>query len=189
MNLQKIAILILLVLLFAAPLGLESCGKMSAIDNGGAEEVNKGKPTGFISLKEAAEKAKGVMEYSFLEEYLSFVDNDGYSVGGGLVTDRSFLITYQGEYYVNEEKFLQSLSVAAISPEQRRKRYGLEDTIEMRGAGDTIYTVKINAFDSVKKDDVTTYTIEYSVVANTTMEERVPFINVIRYKEKKDYIY
>jgi len=157
----------LITLLFAGSFLLVSCNDRNAL------------PDGFIRLYDAAEKAEGVMSYSFFEDYFSLIDIDGHSVGGSLVTDSSLLVRYQDEYYVNEEKFLEAMEIAKVSPEQRRKRYSLEDAIEMRGIGETIFIVKIVTFDSVKKDDVRTYTIKHSITVNTTEFGRKPFINYV----------
>ena len=160
---------------------MPSCQGYESVDTELVYEI----PSGFINLKDATEKTKGVMEYIFFEDYFSLVDIDGSSVGGAMVNDSSYIVQYQGEYYVNEEKFLEALEIATVSPEQRKKRYSLDDTIEMRGAGETIYTVRITVFDSIKKDDVTTYTIKYSVASDTDENGREP---IIKYIETKDGI-
>ena len=144
----------------------------------------KGIPPGFISIKDAAEKSKGVMDYCFFEDYISLVDTDGDIVGGAMVNDKSFIVQYQGEYYVNEKKYMESMEIAKISPEQRRKKYSLEDAIEMRGIGEDIYTMNIVLFDSKKKDDTTTYTIKYNITSNHEISDsadkrRTPYINIM----------
>ena len=152
-----------------------------------SEEMIQNTPPGFISLKTATEIAKGIMEISFFEEYVSLVDMDGGSVGGGLVTDHSFMIHFNGEYYVNEEKFLESLEIAKVSPEQRRKRYSLEDAIEIRGAGKTVYIVKITSFDSVRIKDVTTFTIQYTIDSYPANDGSKPYITNIEAKDGVTY--
>jgi hypothetical protein len=69
-------------------------------------------PNGFVNLQEATENTKGTMEYMFFEEYISLIDENGVSVGGALVRDRSFIINYRGKYYVNAEKFYSALDKA-----------------------------------------------------------------------------
>jgi len=69
-------------------------------------------PKGFINLQYAIESANGVIKYIFFEEYISLVDREGSSVGGSLVRDRSFIVDYRGEYYVNAEKYNAALEKA-----------------------------------------------------------------------------
>ena len=71
-------------------------------------------PNGYIHLQESIENTEGVMKYVFFEEYISFVDIEGNSVGGALVRNRSFIIEYHGEYYVNENEFKIALEKARI---------------------------------------------------------------------------
>jgi hypothetical protein len=56
-------------------------------------------PSGFVNLQEATENTNGILEYIFFEEYISLIDMNGESVGGSLVRDKKFIISYRGEYY------------------------------------------------------------------------------------------
>ena len=69
-------------------------------------------PDGFINLHEATENANGVMKYIFFEEYISLVDIEGNSVGGSLVRNRKFIVSFQGEYYINAEDYYTALEKA-----------------------------------------------------------------------------
>ena len=178
---------ILIILLAMIFLFMVSCHEMDGADNESDKEMIEDLPLGFVNLDDAAASAEGIMTYSFFEEYFSLVDMDGYSVGGSLVTDSSLIIRLQGQYYVNEGKFLDALEVAKISPEQRRKRYSPDGAIEVRGAGDSIYFVEITAIDSTRINDATTYTIKYTITSDVADSGQKPLISDIDAKDGVSY--
>lgn len=75
-------------------------------------------PAGFINLRDAVEEAQGIIKEQFFEEYVSLIDKSGFSVGGSLVRDRTFIVDYYGVYYINAEKFYSALEKAERGKEE-----------------------------------------------------------------------
>ena len=58
-------------------------------------------PKGFVKVEEIKEKE--AVDVIFFEKYCSIVDEAGNRVGGGMVSDTSFIVSYHGEYYINTQ--------------------------------------------------------------------------------------
>jgi hypothetical protein len=76
-------------------------------------------PTGFISLNEAINNMKGTLRYVTWESQISFLDADNITIYQTGFENRDFIVEYQGDYYVNEQKYLELVEVAKTTMEQR----------------------------------------------------------------------
>ena len=165
-------IFFLMFLVAVTLLFFTSCGKDDA-------KVVFKIPNGFVNLREATENTNGVMQYGFFETLFAILDADGNSIYNTVLNNSDFIVKYKGDYYVNEEKYSEMVEIAAISPEQRRKTYSLSDEVKVRGAGETVYTVKITALEHVGtqpiyQNNLTTYEIKYT--ASSAIPENTDWI-------------
>ena len=192
---KKVILLVLLVLLIGLVILLLFLRKW---DDGYSTEIVIEKikvdeiPDGFIPLGNANDDLGNGLHYIPWASMLAFLDIEGvvvYSVGLG---NREFIVQYNGVSYVNEKKLLELIELAAIAPEQRRKIYSMEDAVEIRGSGDTAYTLKIDSVELVETkpgDDRyrTTYAIKYTLTSNTNEELRYCFITNVETNDGKKY--
>lgn len=138
-------------------------------------------PSGFVNLQSSLTNGLSVMPF---ETQIAFLDADGVSIYQTDFKNSNFIVKYKGEYYVNEEKLLELADVAAISPEQRRKVYNLGDEVEIRGAGATLYIVKIISLEAGETepyytDTLTTYNIKYAATSNVAENEQTRLISSV----------
>ena len=144
-------------------------------------------PDGFVHLQN---NLKNGMRTVGFESRITFMDADGnsfFSTGFGY---SDFIVRYNNEYYVNEEKLLELIEVAGIVSEQRHKTYNLGDFIEVRGAGETVYTVQIisveaGATEPFANDILTTYNIKYYMSSNASGYEHI--ISMVETKQRVEY--
>jgi len=59
-------------------------------------------PEGYVKVEELRENE--AFDFIFFERYCSVVDGAGNSLGGGMVTDTSFIVSYRGKYYINTQR-------------------------------------------------------------------------------------
>ena len=104
-----------------------------------------------------------------------FLDADEVCVYQESYDNSGFIVEQEGEYYVNEETFLEIMDLASIAPIVRREIYHIGDAVEIHGAGETMSIVKITSFEAIETGDVTTYTIKYSVSSNSIRNEYKSF--------------
>lgn len=138
-------------------------------------------PSGFVHLQSNLKNGLSVMPF---ETQIAFLDADGVGIYQTGFKNSDFIVKYKGEYYVNEEKLLELIDIAAISPEQRRKIYNLSDEVEVRGAGETIYIIKIISLEIGEtepyyEDALTTYNIKYAVTSNIAENEQIRLISSV----------
>lgn len=146
-------------------------------------------PSGFVPLQSNLENGLSVMPF---ETQIAFLDAEGVGIYQTDFKNSDFIVKYKGEYYVNKEKLLELIDVAAISPEQRHKTYKLGDEVAIRGAGKTIYTVKIICLetgetDSYYADTLTTFYIKYAVTSNVTENEQTRLISSVETEHGVEY--
>jgi len=158
---------VLLLIIASALVCLTSCGEDDEYDAKVIGQV----PPGFTHMEKGGESWENGLRYVFWEGVISFLDADGITIYQTLLTNSDFIVKNKDEYYINEEKFLELTDIAAISCETRRRVYHFEDAVEIRGAGDTIYTVKIVALETgatrpTYQHGLTTYEIEYTASCN-----------------------
>lgn len=132
-------------------------------------------PAGFVHLQSNLKNGLNVMPF---ETQIAFLDADGVGIYQTGFKNSDFIVKYNGEYYVNEEKLLELVDIAAISPEQRFKVYDLGDEIEIRGAGATLYMAKIISLETGEtepyfEDTLTTYSIKYTLTSNATESKNI----------------
>ena len=75
-------------------------------------------PDGFISMSSANENAAGLLRYRFFETLVWIESAEGTELDYTLVSDMSFIVSYNGAFYVNEQRYLDALSRA--TEEQKR---------------------------------------------------------------------
>jgi len=146
-------------------------------------------PSGFVHLHSNLRNGLNIMPF---ETQITFLDADGVGIYQTGFKNSEFIVKYKGEYYVNEERLLELIDVAAISPEQRHQTYNVGDTVEIRGTGETIYYVQIISLKDVATepfyDDILTmYYITYSLTSNTNEKELRYFYPIVETKQGVSY--
>lgn len=138
-------------------------------------------PSGFVELQSNLKNGLSILPF---ETQIAFLDADEVGIYQTSFKNSDFIVKYKGEYYVNEEKFLEVVEVAAISPEQRRMVYNLGDEVEIRGASATLYFVKIISLEAGETepyytDTLTTYNIKYAVTSNVAESEQTKLFSSV----------
>ena len=123
MKKKKVIVLLLILAVISASLYMISQGRNDA------KMVLK-IPFGFVHLQDNLGNGLTVMPF---ETQISFLDSDGVGIYSTGFKNSDFIVKYKGEYYVNEEKLLELLDIAAISADQRRKVYKVGDEIKIYG--------------------------------------------------------
>ena len=173
-NKKKTLSLLLIVVL--ALIYLTSCG-------GNDAKVVRKIPDRFVHLEKGGGNWGNGLHYIFWKSMIVFLDADEITIYQIGLNNSDFVVKYKNKYYVSEEKLLELLNVAAISPEQRRKTYNLGDEVEIRGAGETVYTVKIISLEAILvepyglDDSLITYNIKYAVTSNVIENESIMLIS------------
>ena len=67
-------------------------------------------PDGYIALDAAETAASGRVHYRFFETLVWIESADGEELDHALVSDTTFIVTYQGAYHVNKQRFENALS-------------------------------------------------------------------------------
>jgi len=129
-------------------------------------------PAGFVKLQSYLTNGLSIMPF---ETQIGILDAEKRYIYQTGFKNRDFIVRYDGEYYVNEEKIKEIAEVASIAPEQRLKTYSLGDAIEIRGTGEARYFVTINSLkegetEPLGTDTLTTYTIKYTVTSNVPVD-------------------
>jgi hypothetical protein len=137
-------------------------------------------PYGFVQLGYTLRNGLRSLPW---ESNIVFLDSDDINIYQTGLENSDFIVSYKDEYYVNEEKLLELEKIAAIAPEQRKKTYGLEDVVEIKGIDETVYTVQITSIEAIATeadafDNYTTYNIKCSVSSNTGAPE--PISNLLQ---------
>jgi hypothetical protein len=136
---------------------------LTACERNDAKMVSKAVPSGFISLKEAIDNMKGSLRYMPWESQIAFLDADNITIYQTGFENRDFIVTYKGEYYINEEKYSELAKIANSTMEQRDRTYHLGDTVGLRKSATDQYAVKVDAVELETVDEVGIYTIKFSV--------------------------
>ena len=89
-------------------------------------------PEGFISRDEAEEGLAKVLSFTYSHGYYNYRDSEAYSIFRWSARDSGFMVIYNNEYYVNEEKFQEIAGQALSVYERHYKVYGIGDTMELR---------------------------------------------------------
>ncbi|SMC78467.1 hypothetical protein [Papillibacter cinnamivorans] len=105
MNKKRIGI----ILLIPALVLLLLCGLM--------RERNDAKtvfnlPSGFVSLDEEITSSEGALRYVFWESRISFLNADNICIYQTGVKNDDFIVKYNGNYYICEEKYNELLEAA-----------------------------------------------------------------------------
>jgi hypothetical protein len=105
------------------------------------------------------------------------------------ISDSNYFVEYKNVLYINEAKYIKLEEVAAHALEQRQRIYNLGDEVDMLGAGETVYKVKIISVKAVKTepyftDSIITYNIKYASTYNITEKEKEVGGSFIRIKTK-----
>lgn len=128
-------------------------------------------PSGFVHLQT---NLKNGLTYTGFETQIVFLDADGVGIYQTDFKNSEFIVKYKGEYYVDEEKLLELLDVAAISPDQRLKLYRLGDEIKIRGEN-KIYNISILEVIEEIVNDKKTVDIKFSAVDATESDLKSMF--------------
>jgi len=121
-------------------------------------------PSGFVNLQSNLKNGLSVMPF---ETQIAFLDADGVGIYQTDFKNSDFIVKYKGEYYVNEEKLLELIDIAVISPEQRRKVYNFGDEVEIRGK-DKNYYITIKGVEEKIINDNIIFDIKFSVTTDVT---------------------
>ncbi|HNX15146.1 MAG TPA: hypothetical protein PK854_04000 [Oscillospiraceae bacterium] len=122
MKTKKVFLLIILVALFSF---LISCGS----DTKEVKEI----PKGFIKLSSRGNYPKNSLSYIFEENQVLFYDADGTCIYQSELSKSDFIVKYQDEYYVNEEKYIELFDLVTDSEVVRNLPSGF---VNLRTAGE-----------------------------------------------------
>ena len=109
---RKVALLILF--LFISLLIIPSCIELK--DGEFDAETVSEIPLGFVRLPERSDLDNG-LRYIPWETQIAFLDSDGNCVYQTGFNNSEFIVKYQDEYYVNEEKLLELINVVGLQYE------------------------------------------------------------------------
>ena len=147
-------------------------------------------PEGFVPLLEFIEfneRTDNILEMSFWEEQVSFCLR-GAKFGQDCIfrtsiKDSDYFVEYNKKDYINETKYIKLVGVATHTLEQRQRIYNLGDEVEVLGAGETVYKVKIISLEAIETESCdtnsyTTYHIKYVVTPNVVESKQSLFARV-----------
>ena len=143
-------------------------------------------PEGFIRLKKETELPNG-LSYIFWETQLSFLDAEGKGFYSTAIINIDFIVEYENNYYVNEDKLDELIEVAAMIPATRNQIFHLGDAVTIRGTGEAVYVVKITEIEDNVTDNDKTYTIKYTVNSNVAYKENTKFVTSVETKDGINY--
>ena len=177
---NKRVLALLVAILVSMP--LLSCQGRDIYKGVDAEMVQK-IPDGFVLFPNEGDDWR----YVIWENVIAFLDADGvciYQIG---INNSEFIVRYDSEYYVNEEKMSEIIDVASISCDVRAKTYSLGETIEIRGEGKTAYFVTVSILDVTEAGDTTTYVIKTYATSNLAGNEHKRFITIVEAENGVSY--
>ena len=168
---------VLLVLL--ATLGLTSC----TIQGQGRFYPDRVRtvPPGFIALNPAIEElGEGVLSYLFWDTNIAFIDSENVTFFQTGVRNSEFIVMHGGEYYVNEEKFLELTVQAVDIYEQLNRTYSIGDLMKFRGRSDgtggrIIHNFTIYSIDKNIVDDTSRYVIKFFTSLDISKDQALEF--------------
>lgn len=151
-------------------------------------------PDGFVSQIELNNREDKILRIVLWEQdiQVSFMDSDNICIYQTNGRDSSLVVKYKKEYYINEAKYLELTDIALLALEKRQQVYHLGDEVEIRGAGETIYTVRIISLDTGETepyytDALTTYNINYTVSSNLTVNKQIELIGSVITRQGVEY--
>ena len=113
-NTLKMNVALLILFLFIALLFIPSCVELK--DGEFDAETVREIPLGFVRLPERSDLDNG-LRYIPWETQIAFLDSDGNCIYQTEFNNSKFIVKYQDEYYVNEEKLLELINIAGLQYE------------------------------------------------------------------------
>ena len=123
-------------------------------------------PDNFIPLDYAKERAEGALGFTFWSTDFLFYDIERYTIFTTGVKDNDFIVIYQNQYFINEDRFLPIYEEAMNIYEQFNRIYTLGDNIEIRGFYNgrrVTFNFTVNTVSRHVNDDYAVYEICFTV--------------------------
>jgi len=154
-------------------------------------------PDGFIALDYATHGMDEVLRWFGWAENIVFQDSDEMTIFQTSFRDRSFIVRYRDDYYVNEKSFNEISEFATSVFEQRNTLYSVGDIIKMRGSGGTkefigwrdweMYSLEIVSVERDTNDKATVYLIEFSINPTVKRENILGFFDYVKTQNGNTY--
>jgi len=119
-------------------------------------------PEGFILLPRVQQFENGLSFMAWNAQW-SFFDIDRNNIFSTLIVNTDFIIMYEGELYINEEKFLELYEMADTTVELRSLIHELGEEIALSGGGNQSRTIVVNTIVREDVDTMAVYTIEFTL--------------------------
>jgi predicted hydrocarbon binding protein len=108
-------------------------------------------PNGFVPLEDIVKDDKVILWYNFFETQIYFTDIDGNNIFQTDLSDNSFIVENIGNYYVNQEKFMELVKTAEATYKERKTDAEILQLAE--NGGFNLYNFKMgDSIDKVREE-------------------------------------
>jgi len=139
-------------------------------------------PQGFILSSELSAQSGSKLSLSFFDNKIAFMAPGFICIYQTHIEDSDYIIEYEGEYYINEERYLELVEIAALAEEKRRLKYKIGDTIEILGE-DKYYNIAITGVEeTMESDNVKLFDISFSFTEDVSESELKSLFSFVEIK-------
>ena len=140
-------------------------------------------PSGFIPLSVLDDDAEGSLSYVFWETQISFLVADNHCIYQTSVRNRSFIVEYKNEYFINEATYLAMLDII----EQRDRIHGLGDVIELPLQEGSAYTFTVLNVELSELEHEVRYEIKFKIEPDVSKNEIKSFFDHVEIENGMKY--